>query len=165
MYRNIKPGWQKELAERAILKIDTLEEFEETSEVVDYYDYIHFMDDCQTVWAVPEMYRRYFPSNAPRYFAFAGEAESFINKVLRKNEINPDTVPLIPVMEYKLVPTGYVSYYDASLTPETRKMRRFYEKRDFENNLKRFRKEYQEKRAKLNEQGEGADNNNEQGED
>lgn len=121
-----RPKYQQEIEKKVRIKIDTEEEYVEKSEELDLFDFYNFMDGCQSVYAINPVDLRYAYDKykLPFYGSF-GLADRAITRGITKKNIDPNTVPLIAIMEYKLVPTGNIEYYDATLTRVQRKNRRY----------------------------------------
>ena len=125
--------WANKLGELTKFKLDTLEEYEEKSADIsddaDYYEFWKFMDTCSSVWmidasAAPPLDSRQLPF-AKMIFSTAGKADRTISKRAERRKISAEDIPIIPILEYKLVPTGFVEYYDATISPKSREKRRY----------------------------------------
>lgn len=121
------PQWIQNIREKTVLKIDTEEEYIKKSTDSEYYDFCQFMDDCITVYGVNPIDTRYGDKRLLKrpYYGSAGVIDHLLTEGIERRGLDPNAVPLIPIMEYKLVPTGYIEYYDARLTPVQRKNRRY----------------------------------------
>ena len=108
------------------LFMDSMEEYEEKSVMVDYADFYRFMDNCPSVYATSADNEKYGSDRlkARKFFARPAMVERCLEAGIRDQGFNRDIVPLIPIVEYKLVPTGYVEYFDPRLTPEERQEER-----------------------------------------
>lgn len=102
--------------------LDTAEDYEEHSEIVDYGDFYRFMDSCQSVYATTSDNEKYGSDKlkSRKLFPFVGAVERCLAVGIRLQEFDPALIPLIPIVEYKLVPTGNVVYFDPNLTDEER---------------------------------------------
>lgn len=117
-----------QMCQRVAIKIDELEEYEDKAlypdEIVGFiYD---IMDECASVWGVPPNFMRYCSKKlkAQALMGTAGGIDHAIDVGIKEQGIDRDMVPMIPVVEYKLVPTGFINWYDPNLTKEQRKYQR-----------------------------------------
>lgn len=102
--------------------LDTEEEYEEHSEIVDYGNFYRFMDQCPSVYATTSDNEKYGSDRlkSRKLFPYIAAVERCLAAGIRLQEFDPALVPLIPIVEYKLVPTGNVFYFDPMLTQEQR---------------------------------------------
>lgn len=144
-----QPKYKQEIAEKVRIKIDTEEQYIEKSKEIDLFDFYNFMDGCQSVYIINPMDAKYVLNKhrAPFYGSF-GLADTALSMGIYRNKIDRATVPLIPIMEYKLVPTGNIEYYDATLTNVQRRNRRY--KQTLNGRLK-LQKQGKERRQRLAE--------------
>lgn len=102
--------------------LDTEEEYEEHSAIVDYGNFYQFMDKCPSVYATTADNEKYGSDRlkSRKFFPYIGAVENCLVTGIRLQEFDPQLVPLIPIVEYKLVPTGNVIYFDSTLSEEER---------------------------------------------
>lgn len=130
---NSKLGSQAPLAldileKRIKYKLDTLEEYEEKSEMDLYIELNELMDDCVSMWGTDAMGMKYLTPMVKilKYLPSAGLVDMYIDMEIKRKGYNREDIPLIPIIEYKLVPTGHVEYFDARLTRKQRETRRYH---------------------------------------
>lgn len=123
-----KPKFKQDIEERLALKLDTLEGYEEKSFEVDMRDFYQFMQGCQSVWTFLPTDEKYFSTGFQkvRFFTCPGKLDAIVTYNIKKQNMNIEDIPLIPFVEYKLVPTGNIEYYDATLTRDQRRNRRYW---------------------------------------
>lgn len=116
------------MAQATAIKLDTLEEYEERSlypdEIVGFiYD---IMDECPSVYGVPPNFLRYCMKTFQIHplAGSPGIVDHAIERGLKDQGANWDNIPMIPIMEYKLVPTGYINWFDPRLNTNQRRDRR-----------------------------------------
>lgn len=104
---------KQELILRLSRYLDTLEEYENKVTFVDYANLYRFMDNCASMYGVSEEFRNWTGQDIHKMYLSSPllVARRIVN-LLRFQNINPDFVPLIPILEYKLVPTGNILYFD-----------------------------------------------------
>lgn len=127
-YENL-PQWSKDLTDKLTLKLQSLEEYEEQSLDATYYDFYHFLDGCQTVYSLSSYDMSTYANselNFRKYVGAAGVVDRCLTDGIRKKELAKGDVPLIPILEYKLVPTGHIEWYDATLSADARRNRRYF---------------------------------------
>lgn len=142
------------------MHLDTEEEYEAGTIAGEYGEFWRFMDDCPSVWAVSNDSERYLSDSGKKRKLYPRRHQVIeeIEKGISRQEMDHELVPLIPIMEYKLVPTGNVVYYDPLSTPYDRKMMRLEEERqariDNKNKRKNEWQRYEEYRQEtMSEQG------------
>ena len=109
-------------------KLDALEEYEEKSEMDLYIELNELMDDCVSMWGTDAMGMKYLTPMVKilKYLPSAGLIDMYLDIEIKKKGYNREDIPLIPIIEYKLVPTGHVEYFDARLTRKQRETRRYH---------------------------------------
>lgn len=127
-YKDYRPEWLKQLGEKIKLKMDSLEQYEEKSYEVELNDFYDFLDGCQSVWTVAYSDLQYGDDRLinRKFFSTAGLLDVSLSNGIKKRGLSPEEVPLIPMVEYKLVPTGNIEYYDATLTKNQRRNKRYW---------------------------------------
>lgn len=151
------PEWKQQIFDKVITKLDSLEEYEEKSDFIDLCDFYKYIDGMQSVWGVAPIDEKYiqYKRKFRKLYGSAGMVDVVLTLGIKEQGIDPSTVPLIPIMEYKLVPTGNVEYYDATLTPNQRRGRRY--NRSDKGKAKRLREMAEEKEKKQRQKEEGFD--------
>lgn len=158
-YKDYRPDWIKELAEKLAIKIDSEEEYVEKSTDIDLYEFNRFLDQCESVWTVTPTDFRYGDTKLQRkkFFSTAGLVDNCLAQGIKKKEIPAEDVPLIPIIEYKLVPTGNIIYFDINKTRTQRykeryrndpeKRERYLQLKKAENQRAKVRKQQQEENS------------------
>lgn len=123
------PKWRQEIWEKELIKIIEEEKYEDLSRTPDEFAIWlwQLMEQCSSVYAIPPAFFRYGSRKleTKRVFGTAGAIDKQIEKGIREKELDRELVPLIPIMEFKLVPTGNIEYFDPNLTSDQRKKRRY----------------------------------------
>lgn len=134
--------------------LDTEEEYEADTIAGEYGEFWRFMDNCPSMWAVSNDSERYLSDSGKRRKLYPRRHQVIeeIEKGISRQEIDHELVPLIPIMEYKLVPTGNIVYYDPLSTSYDRKMMRLEEEKQARiDNKKKRKNEWQRHEEYLQE--------------
>ena len=90
-------------------KIESLDDDTESN----FLDYQFYLRECFSVHAVDKFYLKYFLKYIPQNTAFTylpvlGMVDLILERTITSYGLDRETLPIIPIREYKLVPTGNV---------------------------------------------------------
>lgn len=128
MYKKKKPPFKQKIAELVAIKLDSEEEYEKKAFEIDLMDFYKFLENCQSVWTFTPQDEKYICPKwkKERFFGSAGLLDSVIEYSIKSKGLNIYELPLIAMVEYKLVPTGNIEYFDPLLTAKQRRDKRYY---------------------------------------
>lgn len=145
-------------------KLDSLEEYEEKAAELDEYaaTYLMMLQDNSCVYTVTGRDLELYGDSWLDWFRVCPSVASVVQRlrygITETHKLDPTTLPVIPIMEYKLVPTGNIYFYDPALPPEEErhkrdlwKMRQYYIKTE---KSKRKKKRQEKLRTKKDETGD-----------
>ena len=125
-----RPDWLKKVEKKTVIHLDTLEDykkksaksneyFEKCRELAEeYYDltgeFYNVTDDYRRVWGVQEVDEQYIKrtGNFKKLFGTKAILCGQLRRGIITYGYNINEVPKIACMEYILVPTGNVEYFD-----------------------------------------------------
>lgn len=125
-----RPDWLKKVEKKTVIHLDTLEDYhkksEESSEYLEkcrelaeeYYDltgeFYNITDNYRHVWGVQEVDEQYIKrtGNFKKLFGTQAILSGQLKRGILDYGYNIDEIPKIACMEYILVPTGNVEYFD-----------------------------------------------------
>ena len=132
------------------IHLDTEEEYERHAIAADYGDFLDFMCDCPSVYAITSDNEKYLSDRGKKrkLYPYRFQICDDIARSIDKGKLNPDIMPYIPIVEYKLVPTGNIWYYNPNSTTFGRQTERAKELNELKKHNKKKRlnvwKRYQE---------------------
>lgn len=124
------------MQEKVRVKINTLEEYEallgeleilnELTPEERMYAFNQFLEKCSSVWVLAPSDEKYASAKFSSYkmYGSPGLIDTQLTKGIEERGLRKEDVPLVPIIEYKLVPTGYVEYYRTDLSRNARALRR-----------------------------------------
>lgn len=128
--------------------LDTEEEYLQHVEELDEYSFAYLANNpnYSAVYTVTPQHMEAYGSGRLAEFRVVPSVACAVSQLrlgIEKHGFDPKDVPVIPIMEYKLVPTGEVYYFDPAQPPGEEKIER-----------QRWRdaKRHREKRARIREQ-------------
>lgn len=135
--------------------LDSLEEYEGNSEEIDEFGFTFLVSNpnYSEVYTVSKQDIEKYGDRLMDEFRVCPSVASVVARLrygMTANEVNISQLPVIPIMEYKLVPTGNIYYFDPTIPIEEEKnLRRIWLK-----NKHRAEARWQKKRQKALEQQE-----------
>lgn len=115
--------------ELVFTKLDQLEEYENNVSELDEYAFAYLSNSPKysSVYTVSGRDLDLYSDSRMDEFRVIPSIASVIAHLrygFKMREIDPTTLPVIPIMEYKLVPTGNIYYFDPALPPEEESKKR-----------------------------------------